>query len=101
MKYVMLITYSFDTEYIAIPTETEAEAIDTLHMYLNDEVEYVKIADEYNPVVIKMSETEIVLVYFNQEFESEPISADNYYEHDHSVYKVIEIGHGCYQKGEK
>ena len=83
--YVMLITYSFDIDYVAVPCRSEEEALCVMKKYLDDEMRIVMEEHDYTPAVIDMCDTEKVLVYFDPE-EGE-IAADNYYEHDYAVYK--------------
>ena len=94
MKYVMLITYCFDTDYVAVPCKDEAEAITVLNNFLNEEIAIIRDECEYSPHVLEFSDVEKILVYS----DDEGIDADNYFEHDYAVYKVIEIGHNYRSK---
>lgn len=86
MKYIMLITYSWDSDYVAVPCETENEAITWLNKYLDDEIEVIKTESEYEPKVVRHDEDLVELLY----------TEDNYVDSDTDVatYRVIEIGHG-------
>ena len=77
--FIMLITYSFDTDYVSVPCKTEEEALCVLHKYMQDEIKVTQEEREYTPQVIKMSDTEYYL----------------YSDHDYAVYKVIEARHNC------
>lgn len=87
MKYLLLITYSWDSDYVAIPCETEAEAIEWLEKYLTEEIATVLNESEYEPILRKHSDTEAELVYEEAE---EAVNSNT----DVATYKVIEIGHG-------
>lgn len=93
IKYIMLITYSFDTDYVIIPCESEEEAKRIMEEYFEDEINCVLKESEYQPTRITMDDHESVLVYFDQEYQEYNIDASNYQEHDYAVYKVIEIDH--------
>ena len=88
MDYLMLITYSFDTDYVAKPCATEDEAITELNKYLNEEIETVKKECEFTPIVIRYSDDEVKLVYTNNKWDYVNEEVDT------ATYKVIEIGHG-------
>ena len=89
VKYIMLITYSFDSEYVAIPCETEDEAINWLNTYLKREVQTVIDESEYEPIVRDITETEKELIYEEDEVY---VNSDS----DIATYKVIEIGNNFY-----
>lgn len=42
MKCLMLVTYSFNQDYIAVPCESEYEAQECIKKYINKEFEKVK-----------------------------------------------------------
>lgn len=42
MKCLMLVTYSFNQDYIAVPCESEYEAQERIKKYINKEFEKVK-----------------------------------------------------------
>jgi hypothetical protein len=86
-KYIMLITYSFDSDYVAVPCKTEAEAIDWMNTYINHEIQTVTSQDGYAPIVREHSETENELIY---ERDEAYIDSDSSW----ASYKVIEIGNG-------
>lgn len=82
--YIMLITYSFDTDYIVVRCETEKEAINKLNEYLNEEIEVVKDESEYTPIVREHMDTLKELIYEEAE---EYIDSDS----DIAEYRVIEV----------
>lgn len=82
--YVMLITYSFDADYVAVRCETEKEAIDKLNEYLNEEIEIIKNESEYTPIVMEHMDTLKELIYEEAE---EYIDSSS----DIAEYRVIEV----------
>ena len=84
MTHIMLITYSFDSDYVSIPCPSEEEAIKLLHEYLNEEVNITENECEYTPIIREYSDDEIELIY----------SGD-----DVATYRVVEIDHGYGRKG--
>lgn len=42
MKCLMLVTYSFNQDYIAVPCESEYEAQECIKKYIDEEIEKVK-----------------------------------------------------------
>ncbi len=99
-KYLMLITYSFDTEYVAVPCDTEEEAIKVLNKYLDEEIRTVIEESDYAPTVREFDETEKELSY-ESEAELINMSAKELLNVDKATYKVIEIGHGVLPKKER
>ena len=89
--YTMLITYSFDIDYVSVPCSTEAEARMWLEKYLNEEIGTIERESGYKARVIRFSSTEIVLVYGDG---NDTVGPDDYYEHDYAMYKIVEIEHG-------
>ena len=94
LGFIMLITYSFDTDYVCVPCETEEEAVRVMQKYLDNEIGIVREEQGYAPQVIKTGETEIVLSYADERYYGK-VDAGSYSDHDYAVYKVIEIGHNC------
>lgn len=92
--FIMLITYSFDTDYVSVPCKTEEEALCVLHKYMQDEIKVTQEERGYTPQVIKMSDTEYYLSYADAECCG-MVDAGNYSDHDYAVYKVIEARHNC------
>lgn len=94
LNFMMLITYSLDTDYVCVPCETKEEAVRVMQKYLDDEIGIVREKQGYTPQVIKTGETETILSYADEECYGR-VDAGNYSDHDYAVYKVIEIGHNC------
>ena len=84
MNYIMLILYSWDLDYIAKPFATEKEAIQEMNRYLNKEIEIIRKENEYEPIVKYNDDTEVILLYTDDEYQSDA---------DKAVYKVIETSH--------
>ena len=84
--FIMLITYSFDTEYVSVPCDTDEEAIAKLREYLAEETEIVEREFGYTPVVREHSDTEVELFYID---DLDYVDSDT----DIATYKVIEIDH--------
>ena len=82
--YIMLITYSFDSDYVAVRCETEKEAIDKLNEYLNEEIETVEEESEYTPIVREHMDTLKELIY---EEDEAYIDSNT----DIAEYRVIEV----------
>ena len=91
-KYTMLITYSFDSDYVAIPCETEAEAKEWLEKYLKEEILTVINESEYEPFVRRHSDTEVELVYETDEIY---VTAET----GIASYRIIKQGHGFKNAG--
>lgn len=73
------------TYYIAVPCKDKEEAIGVLNDYLNDEIAIIQVESKYTPHVLELSATEKILVYS----DDDSIDADNYFEYDYAVYKMI------------
>lgn len=100
MRFMLLITYSFDTDYVSIPCETEEEALELMEQYLKEEKRIVETESEYVPTIVDLDTYEKVFSYTDSEFFA--IGPDNYFEHDYALYKIIEIGHNdCREKTDK
>ena len=81
MNYIMLILYSWDTDYISKPFATEKEAIQEMNRYLNEEIKIIRKENNYKPIVKRNDDTEIILLYTDDKCQ---IYADK------AIYKVIE-----------
>ena len=90
-KYIMLITYSFDFDYISVPCMTKEEAVKTMNSYIKEEINTIRAKNEYDPVVLNLCDTEKIFVYAPDEYSY--VDSANYYEYDYATYKVIEIFH--------
>ena len=87
ITHIMLITYSFDSDYIAVPCTSKQEAINQLHKYLNKEVETVIHESEYEPIVREHLDTLVELIYTEDEGYVDSNT-------DITTYRIIEIGNG-------
>ena len=87
-NYVLSITYSFDTDYLAVPCHSYEEAKEWMQRYLAAEVETVKEESEYQPSVIALSDDETVLVY------EKSVDGSHYKEFEYATYKIMELGNG-------
>jgi predicted RNase H-like HicB family nuclease len=86
-NYIMLITYSFDGDYVSVPCETEEEAIQKMNEYLKEEVETVIKESEYIPIVKRYDDSlEAELFYIDNEMYIDTNT-------DIGRYKVIKIDH--------
>ena len=82
----MLIEYSFDLDYVAVPCSSEREAIKIRDEYIYKEIEEERNTIGYTPIV--------------RRYEDD-LTVDLVYSHDDvATYRVIEIGHNYFQKGE-
>lgn len=62
-EYIVVITYNFDTDFIAIKCKTYEEAVEKLNELLNEEIETVKRENEYAPSVLRFTDDDVTLVY--------------------------------------
>ena len=89
MQYVLVVTHCFDTSYTAFSYPTEEEALRKMDFYLNKEVKTTRESRGYTPKIMSFCDTEKGLVYS----DLDDIDTSNYYEHDYSIFKVIELEH--------
>lgn len=82
--YIVTITYSFDTDYIAKKCDTYEEAIKILNEHLYEEIKTVQRESEYTPSVIVNTEDDITLVYAENQTE-------DFRTEDCSYYKIFEV----------
>lgn len=87
MIYVGLITYSWDTAYVAESFQTEDEARDWLASILADEIRIVTGECEYVPVVKQCTDIHTELIYCDQEEYDRKDSKANEY----AVYRVVAV----------
>lgn len=83
-KYIMVITYSWDTAYVAVPCNTYEDAVETLNSYLKEEIETIKEECEYEPIVWERTVDLKELVY-----EESDLYIDS--KTDVAEYRVIEV----------
>lgn len=86
MKYIMLITYSWDSDYIAVPCNDDIEAMEWLNRYLDEEVKTIREENEYEPTIIRHNDELVELMY------DEELAIDS--NTDVATYRVIEISNG-------
>ena len=79
-NYIMLITYSFDGDYVAVPCQTQGDAIEKLYEYLEAEIEECVKETGVTPKERNYGDLEVHLFYTD--------------DGDEACYRVIEIGHG-------
>lgn len=85
MKCLMLVTYSFNQEYIAVPCDNENEAKECIKKYINDEIERVKEELHYTPITYSETDDNVTLLY-----TSENINLDT----NTMECRVVVPGHG-------
>lgn len=91
-KYILTITYNFDSDYVSKAFDTEEAAIQELNRYLSEEVETIRRESEYEPSVIMWNNTDITLVYaegyddgLNENYRKD------YPMEDCAEYRIIEV----------
>lgn len=89
--HIMLIIYSFDTDYVSVPCDSFEEGLLLIDKYIAEEKHIVETESEYHPTILEMTTGEKIFSYTDSEYYD--IRPDNYYEHDYAMYKVIEINH--------
>lgn len=82
--YLLLITYSFDIDYVSIVCDTKEKALTMLENMLEKEFNIIEKEMEYTPSIIRHSDTDITLIY-------SPIITKEYLMKDHADYRIIEI----------
>lgn len=88
--FAMIITYSFDSDYVAFPCATQDEAQAVLEDYLAEEIETVRTESGYDPIVRRESDGSAVLIYADDEaFEEDA---------DRAEYRTFEIPHSASRK---
>lgn len=85
MKCLMLVTYSFNQDYIAVPCESEYEAKECIKKYINKEFEKVKKEYHYTPLIYSETDDFVTLFY-----ASRNINLDTYA----MECRVVIPGHG-------
>lgn len=94
-KYILTITYNFDSDYIVASFDTEKESVEALNEALNEEVETVIKENKYEPSVIRFGYDDVVLVYA----EGYPDITDGSYRkyrkdypmEDCAMYRIFEV----------
>ena len=89
-QYLMLIMYSYDCDYVAVPCNSKEEAEEWRNKYLEDEIKTVKKENGYTPVIEEIEEEDSVKFIYMDEEEYDR----GYGDEDFSIYRIIKIGHG-------
>ena len=88
-KYIITITYNFDTDYFVKKCPTRTSALNVLKNLLEKEIETVKSECEYTPSVITFCDDDIILVY------AEGYTANDkdrsFLQEDCAFYRIFEI----------
>lgn len=91
-EYIVVITYNFDTDFVAIKCKTYEEAVEKLNELLNEEIEIVKRENEYTPSVLRFTDDDVILVYESgYTLDLKNVSTREYLLQDCAFYKVIEV----------
>lgn len=91
-EYIVVITYNFDTDFIAIKCKTYEEAVEKLNELLNEEIEIVKRENEYTPSVLRFADDDVTLVYESgYTLDLKNVSTREYLLQDCAFYKIIEV----------
>ena len=92
-EYIVVITYNFDTDFVAEKCKTYEEAVEKLNELLNEEIEIVKRENEYTPSVLRFADDDVILVYesgYTLNYMREK-SIRYYLLQDCAFYKIIEV----------
>ena len=87
--YIFTITYNFDSDTIVRKCNTHKEAIKMLNNFLEEEIQVVKVENEYIPSILKWGEDDITLVY--AEGYSKDDKNSNYRIEDCAYYRIFEV----------
>ena len=91
-EYIVVITYNFDTDFVAIKCKTYEEAVEKLNELLNEEIEIVKRENEHTPSVLRFADDDVILVYESgYTLDLKNVSTREYLLQDCALYKVIEV----------
>ena len=83
-KFILTITYSFDTDYYTKSFNNEEDAIKELNKILDKEVTTTKKEFGFTPSIIKYSDIDVALIY-------EQDCQEDYFTNDRTYYKVFEV----------
>lgn len=92
-EYIVVITYNFDTDFVAVKCKTYEEAVEKLNELLNEEIEIVKRESEYTPSVLRFTDDDVTLVYesgYTLNYMREK-SIKYYLLQDCAFYRVVEV----------
>lgn len=91
-EYIVVITYNFDTDFVAIKCKTYEEAVEKLNELLNKEIETVKRENEYTPSILRFTDDDVTLVYESEyTLDLKNVSTREYLLQDCAFYKIIEV----------
>lgn len=91
-EYIVVITYNFDTDFVAVKCKTYEEAVEKLNELLNEEIEIVKRECEYTPSILRFTDDDVTLVYESgYTLDLKNVSTREYFLQDCGFYKIIEV----------
>ena len=91
-EYIVVITYNFDTDFVAVKCKTYEEAVEKLNELLNEEIETVKRENEYTPSVLRFTDDDVILVYESgYTLDLKNVSTREHLLQDCAFYKIIEV----------
>lgn len=91
-EYIVVITYNFDTDFVAVKCKTYKEAVEKLNELLNEEIETVKRENEYTPSVLRFTNDDVTLVYGSgYTLDLKNVSTREHLLQDCAFYRVIEV----------
>lgn len=91
-EYIVVITYNFDTDFVAVKCKTYEEAVEKLNELLNEEIEIVKRENKYTPSVLRFTDDDVTLVYESgYTLDLKNVSTREYFLQDCAFYKIIEV----------
>ncbi len=89
MKCLMLVTYSFNQNYIAVPCESEYEAQACIKKYIDEEIEKVKKEYHYTPLTYSETDDNVTLFYTSRNINLDTNTME---------CRVVIPGHGVNEK---
>lgn len=89
MKCLMLVTYSFTQDYIAVPCESEYEAKECIKKYIDEEIEKVKKEYHYTPLTYSETDDNVTLFYTSKNINLDTNTME---------CRVVVPGHGVNKK---
>lgn len=89
MKCLMLVTYSFNQNYIAVPCESECEAQECIKKYIDEEIEKVKKEYHYTPLTYSETDDNVTLFYTSRNINLDTNTME---------CRVVVPGHGVNEK---
>lgn len=89
MKCLMLVTYSFNQDYIAVPCESEYKAKECIKKYIDEEIEKVKKEYHYTPLTYSETDDNVTLFYTSRNINLDTNTME---------CRVVIPGHGVNEK---